>query len=131
MYVQRYGGWGTGPGRIEEESHMEWVLGAALFVGGLAVTAGLVMLVTGRNLPLVRRPGVRPRLHGLGVLLVGAALLVHGLIDLDVLPDASWGVRFVGGNVLLLVGLAVIVGSQLVPERGGDRDRDRVGPRGA
>ncbi|MFD5557425.1 hypothetical protein ACFWIA_26735 [Streptomyces sp. NPDC127068] len=110
---------------------MEWVVGAAVFVGGLAMTAGLVMIVTGRGLPWVRRPGSRPRLHGSGALLMGMSLVVHGLIDFDVLPDASWEVRFIGGNVLLFAGLALMAASQLLPDRNGDRNRDGVGSRGA
>ncbi|MFV0134935.1 hypothetical protein ACLGIH_17150 [Streptomyces sp. HMX87] len=65
----------------------------------------------------------RPRLHGLGTLLIGASPLLLGLFCFGLLPSASWEARFFGGNALLFAGLLLIALSQTLRSAGpGDGD---------
>lgn len=96
---------------------MAWVVGTGAFLGMLAVALGLVTLRTGWILPTARRHVTRPRLHGLGVLLTGASVVLQGLFYFRVLPSVSWEARFFTGNALLFAGLLLIALSQLLPLR--------------
>ncbi|MEW2299948.1 hypothetical protein AB0958_08190 [Streptomyces sp. NPDC006655] len=94
----------------------------------LLIASGVVTLRTGWTLPTARRHVTRPRLHGLGALLMGISLFLQGLLHFRVLPSVSWDARFFGGNALLLAGLLLIILSQLLPLR---RSRDHTNPSGA
>jgi hypothetical protein len=95
---------------------MNWVVGVGIVVGLLAMAAGTIALRTGRTVPWLRRRVVRPRIHGLGALLVGTPGVVQGLFYFQVLPSPSWEIRFFGGNALLFGGLLLIgLGQTLRP----------------
>ncbi|MFF7492984.1 hypothetical protein [Streptomyces rubiginosohelvolus] len=96
---------------------MAWVVGTGAFLGLLAIALGIVALRTGWILPTARRHVTRPKLHGLGALLMGASPLLQSLFYFRILPSVSWEVRFFGGNVFLLAGLLLIALSQLLPLR--------------
>ncbi|MEV5795999.1 MULTISPECIES: hypothetical protein [unclassified Streptomyces] len=88
-----------------------------MLVGVLAVAMGIATLRTGWVLPTARRHVTRPHLHGIGALLAGAAVFLHGLVYFHILPGVSWNVRFFGVNALQLAGLLLIVLSQLPKRR--------------
>ncbi|MER8044635.1 hypothetical protein [Streptomyces sp. NPDC094032] len=95
---------------------MVWLVGVNVFLGLLAIGAGVVTLRVGWVLPVARRRVTRPRRHGLGAVLVGASLSLQGLLYFWNLPGVSWEVRFFGGNALLLAGLLLIaLGQTPVP----------------
>ncbi|MFI8370058.1 hypothetical protein [Streptomyces sp. NPDC085466] len=97
-------------------------------MGLLAIALGIVALRTGWILPTARRHVTRPKLHGLGVLLMGASPLLQSLFYFRILPSVSWDVRFFGGNAILLAGLLLIALSQLLPLR---RNLGHADPSGA
>ncbi|MEG3628943.1 hypothetical protein [Streptomyces poriticola] len=96
---------------------MAWVVGAGMLLSALAVTVGIITLRTGWIPPLARGHVRRPKLYGLGVLAMGLSPLLPGLFYFDVLPGASWDLRFFGMNAFVLVGLLLIAASQLMPVR--------------
>lgn len=98
-----------------------------MLMGLLAITVGLVTLRTGWLLPPARRSVTRPRLHGLGGLLLGMSLVLQGLFYFSILPSVSWEIRFFGGNALLFTGLLLISSGQLMARRRGPAHTDRSG----
>ncbi|MCR8945463.1 MULTISPECIES: hypothetical protein [Streptomyces] len=107
---------------------MAWVVGANALLGVLAIALGTVTLRTGWVLPTARRHVTRPRLHGVGVLLIGASLLLQSLAYFGVLPGTSWEARFYGGNALLLGGLLLLVLAHVLPPRRSERHARPSGP---
>ncbi|MER8031231.1 hypothetical protein ABTZ78_19975 [Streptomyces bauhiniae] len=108
---------------------MAWVVGVGMFLGLLAIGAGITTLRTGWMVPTARRRVTRPRLHGLGAVLTGASVLLQGLCYFRVLPDVPWEARFFGGNALLFGGLLLVALSQMLPLRG-DGERFSAGVSG-
>ncbi|MGW6400358.1 hypothetical protein [Streptomyces sp. NPDC055134] len=106
---------------------MAWVVGTGAFLGLLAIASGIVTLRTGWILPTARRHVTRPQLHGLGVLLMGASVVLQGLFYFRLLPSVSWEVRFFGGNALPFAGLLLIALSQLLPLRRNPNHDDSSG----
>ncbi|ALC32149.1 hypothetical protein ABE83_26325 [Streptomyces sp. CFMR 7] len=102
-------------------------MGANALLGVLAIALGTVTLRTGWVLPTARRHVTRPRLHGGGVLLIGASLLLQSLLHFGVLPSVSWEVRFYGGNALLLGGALLLLLGYVLPLR---RPEPRTRPSG-
>lgn len=98
-----------------------------MLMGLLAITVGVVALRTGWLLPTARRHVTRPRLHGLGGLLLGTSLVLQGLFYFRILPSLSWEIRFFGANALLFAGLVLISASQLMPRRRGPGHTDPSG----
>ncbi|MGW4160113.1 hypothetical protein [Streptomyces sp. NPDC004788] len=96
---------------------MAWVVGTGAFLGLLAVAWGIVTLRTGWILPPARRHVTRPKLHGVGALLMGASVLLQSLFYFRILPSVSWEVRFFGGSAFQFAGLLLIALSQLLPLR--------------
>ncbi|AWE54349.1 hypothetical protein DC008_34980 [Streptomyces nigra] len=92
---------------------MAWVVGTGVLLGLLAIALGILTLRTGWVAPTARRHVTRPKLHGLGALLMGTSLLLQSLFYFRILPSVSWEVRFFGGNAFLLAGLLLIALSQL------------------
>ncbi|MEU3973570.1 hypothetical protein [Streptomyces bacillaris] len=106
---------------------MAWVVGANALLGVLAIALGTVTLRTGWVLPTARRHVTRPRLHGVGVLFIGASLLLQSLLYFEILPSVSWEVRFYGGNTLLLGGMLLLLLGYVLPLR---RTEPRTRPSG-
>ncbi|MFI0901277.1 hypothetical protein [Streptomyces sp. NPDC020983] len=100
---------------------MIWVAGPGAVVGLLVIASGWATLRTGWLPPLARRHAGRPQLHAAGALVAGASVTGQALFGLGVLPGLPWQERFLGGNAVLLAGLALIVLGQMLPPR-----RDRV-----
>ncbi|MEU8831724.1 hypothetical protein [Streptomyces sp900116325] len=96
---------------------MEWVVGSGMFLGLLAIALGLVSIRTGWTLPGGRRRVTRPRIYGLGALLVGAPCVIQGLFYFHFVPSPSWEFRFFGTNVLMFSGLILMGVSQMRPSR--------------
>ncbi|MER6097836.1 hypothetical protein ABT154_18640 [Streptomyces sp. NPDC001728] len=94
---------------------MAWMVGAGMLLGVAAIALGLLTLRTGWVPPWTRRHVTRPRLQGVGALLVGLTLFLQGLVYFGVLPGLSWEARFFGQLALMLSGLACIAMSQLLP----------------
>ncbi|MFB6841640.1 hypothetical protein [Streptomyces sp. NPDC056361] len=96
---------------------MEWVVGAGTLLGLLAIVLGALTLRTRRMgwvPPWTRRNVTRPRLLGVGAVLLGSSPFLQGLEYFGVLPGLSWDVRFFGGTALLLTGIALLGASQLL-----------------
>ncbi|MFC9530435.1 hypothetical protein [Streptomyces sp. NPDC056975] len=106
---------------------MAWVVGTGAFLGLMAIASGIVTLRTGWILPTARRHVTRPQLHGLGVLLTGASVVLQGLFYFRLLPSVSWEARFFSGNALLFAGLLLIALSQLLPLRRNPNHADPSG----
>ncbi|MFF7013748.1 MULTISPECIES: hypothetical protein [Streptomyces] len=96
---------------------MAWVVGAGLLLGLLMIAMGTAALRTGWIVPTARRHVTRPRLHGCGVLLMGATLAVQSLTYFGALPSPSPQARSAGGNALLLGGMLLLLVSQSLPRR--------------
>lgn len=112
----------------ERGDTMAWVVAANALLGVLAIALGTVTLRTGWVLPTARRHVTRPRLHGVGVLLIGASLLLQSLLYFEILPSVSWEARFYGGNALLLGGMLVLVLGHVLPLRRSERHALPPGP---
>lgn len=94
---------------------MSWVVAVGM-IGGMALLAlGAVSLRTGWT--LARRHVSRPRLYGLGALLVGTPCFLQGLFYFRLIPVPSWEARFFGCNALLFAGLTLLAVSQMLPAR--------------
>ncbi|MDV9190220.1 hypothetical protein R6L23_18730 [Streptomyces sp. SR27] len=94
---------------------------------GVVVTAlGVVTLRTGWVPPWTRRHVTRPRLQGIGALLVGLAVFLPGLVYFGVLPGLSWEARFFGRLALMFSGLVCVAMSQLLPPAHGKTPRGRA-----
>ncbi len=96
---------------------MEWVVGSGMFLGLLAVALGVASMRTGWALPWVRRRVSRPRVYGLGALLVGATCVIQGLFYFRFVPKPSWEFQFFGTNALMFSGLILMGVSQMRPSR--------------
>ncbi|MET9793330.1 hypothetical protein [Streptomyces canus] len=96
---------------------MEWVVGSGMVLGLLAVALGVASMRTGWTLPWVRRRVTRPRIYGLGGLLVGAPCVIQGLFYFHVVPSPSWEFRFFGTNALMFSGLILMGVSQMRSSR--------------
>ncbi|MFZ4280737.1 hypothetical protein [Streptomyces rhizosphaericola] len=96
---------------------MAWVVAANALLGVPAIALGTVTLRTGWVLPTAHRHVTRPRFHGVGVLLIGASLLLQSLLHFEVLPSVSWEARFYGGNALLLGGMLLLLLGYVLPLR--------------
>ncbi|QCW80500.1 solute carrier organic anion transporter [Streptomyces sp. S6] len=103
-------------------------MGANALLGVLAIVLGTVTLRTGWVLPTARRHVTRPRLHGVGVLLIGASLLLQSLLHFEVLPGVSWEARFYSGNALLLGGMLLLGLGYVLPLRRSERHARPSGP---
>ncbi|MGW7264928.1 hypothetical protein [Streptomyces sp. NPDC054842] len=102
---------------------MDWVVGGGMLLGCLAIALGSIAVYSGWTPSWQRRRTTRPRVHGLGVLLVGTPCVLQGLFFFHLVPSPSWQVRFIGTNALLLSGLALItVGQMLPPSRSTTRE---------
>ncbi|KUN77071.1 hypothetical protein AQJ66_34240 [Streptomyces bungoensis] len=98
-------------------------MGAGVALGALLIASGIASLRTGWVPPWVRRRVTRPRLFGVGALLVGTPEVVQGLLYFQSAFALSWEVRFLGGNLLTFAGLALLVaGHMLPPKAAGHRD---------
>lgn len=100
---------------------MAWIVGTGMLLGVLAIAMGIATLRTGWVLPTARRHVTRPHLHGIGALLAGAPILLHGLVYFHLLPGVSWNVRFFGANALQFAGFLFIVLSQMPKRRHSSR----------
>ncbi|CAM5528059.1 hypothetical protein [Streptomyces pilosus] len=105
---------------------MVWVVGIGVLVGLLMVASGVGTLRTGWVVPSARRHVARPKLYGLGALLIGVSILLQGLMYFRVLPSVPPEARYVGGNALLLGGLLLVALSQ-PRQRGGSVRADPSG----
>lgn len=94
---------------------MEWVVGSGMFLGLLAVVLGVASMRTDWSLPWARRRVTRPRVYGLGALLVGAPCVIQGLFYFRFVPEPSWELRFLGTNALMFSGLILMGVSQMRP----------------
>ncbi|WSQ15238.1 hypothetical protein OG604_50350 [Streptomyces sp. NBC_01231] len=80
---------------------MEWVVGSGMVLGLLAIPLGVASMRAGWTLPWVRPRVTRPRVYGLGALLVGATCVIQGLFYFRVVPKPSWEFQFFGTNAFL------------------------------
>ncbi|GAA5707359.1 hypothetical protein Save01_08222 [Streptomyces avermitilis] len=87
---------------------MDWFVGLGMVLGVLAIALGTVSIRTGWTLSWARRHVARPRVYGLGGLLVGTPCTVQGLFYFGIVPSPSWEIRFFSMNVLLLSGLVLL-----------------------
>ncbi|GHB51197.1 hypothetical protein GCM10010306_051110 [Streptomyces umbrinus] len=87
---------------------MDWVVGVGMVLGVLAIALGTASIRTGWTVPWARRYVARPRLFGLGAVLVGTPGMVQGLFYFGIVPGPSWEIRFFSTNALLLCGLALL-----------------------
>ncbi|WP_406301457.1 hypothetical protein OHA61_02425 [Streptomyces sp. NBC_00885] len=93
---------------------MGWVVGVGMALGLLGIALGTASIRTGWTLPWVRRRVTRPRMHGLGVLLVSTTSVVQGLFYLHVVPSPTWEIRFLGANALMFSGLILVAAGQMM-----------------
>ncbi|WSQ12873.1 hypothetical protein OG604_36725 [Streptomyces sp. NBC_01231] len=96
---------------------MEWVVGSGMVLGLPAIALGVASMRAGWTLPWVRRRVTRPRVYGIGALLVGATCVIQGLFYFHVVPKPSWEFQFFGTNALLFSGLILMGVSQMGPSR--------------
>ncbi|MFI2347939.1 hypothetical protein ACH492_13020 [Streptomyces sp. NPDC019443] len=96
---------------------MEWVAGCGMVLGLLAIALGTASIRTGWTLPWVRRRVTRPRIHGLGALLVGAPCVMQGLFYFRIVPSPSWEIRFFATNALTFSGLILIGAAHVLTTR--------------
>lgn len=96
---------------------MAWFVGVGMVLGALLIACGIASLRTGWVPPWVRRRVTRPRLFGLGALLVGVPEVVQGPLYFQNAFGLSWEVRFLGCNVLTFAGLALLAAGQLLPPK--------------
>ncbi|TQK49840.1 hypothetical protein FBY35_0114 [Streptomyces sp. SLBN-118] len=85
-------------------------MGVAIVVGPLSMALGTASILTGWTWPWARRKVKKPRIYGLGALIVGTACLVQGLLHFRTTPTGPWEMRFL--NALVLCGLAVLAAGQ-------------------
>lgn len=97
-----------------------WMLGVSMPVGVLAIVMGVVAFRTGWVIRPARRSVRRPRVYGVGVMVMGAGILTSGaayfVARLGDLSGPPWGALV--GNALVLVGIAFVAASYLLPPRG-------------
>jgi hypothetical protein len=85
-----------------------WLVGTDMLMGALAVFFGAVAAWTGRPLPGTRRRAGRPRLQGVGAVLIGSACLGQAFFYFRVTPRPRWDVLFFSTNALILCGLTLL-----------------------
>ncbi|WP_406277345.1 hypothetical protein OHT93_34885 [Streptomyces sp. NBC_00191] len=93
---------------------MGWVVGVGMALGLLGIVLGTASIRTGWTLPCVRRRVTRPRMHGLGVLLVSTTCVVQGLFYFHLVPSLTWEIRFFGANALTFSGLILVAAGQMM-----------------
>ncbi|WP_406468520.1 hypothetical protein [Streptomyces sp. NBC_01594] len=96
---------------------MEWVVGSGMILGVLAITLGTASIRTGWTLPWARRRVTRPRIYGLGALLVGTNCVVQDLFHFRIAPSPPWEIRFFSTTALTLCGLILMGVGQMLPLR--------------
>ena len=79
-----------------------------MVLGVLAIALGTASIRRGWTVPWARRHVARPRLFGLGAVLVDSPGMVQGLFYFGIMPGPVLEIRFFRTNALLLCGLALL-----------------------
>ncbi|MFI1715288.1 hypothetical protein [Streptomyces litmocidini] len=88
--------------------------------GVLAIVMGAVAFRTGWMIAPARRTVRRPRVYGVGAMVMGAGVLtstaVYFAVRIGALPGPPWGA--LAGNALVFAGAAFVAASRLRPRHG-------------